>query len=129
MVFRRSALEQVGLFDEQFHMFAEEIDLFRRFARAGWQTWVVPQATATHLAGLSTRNHPDPETASNFRRQSYRSICLYYRKHHSWAMASVLRGLLAARVTGRLLGRVLPAFPRSGPQRTPGEHSAVSLQC
>ena len=122
MVFRRSALEQAGLFDEQFHMFAEEIDLFRRLARAGWQTWVVPAATATHLAGSSTRNHSDPATASRFRRQSYRSICLYYQKHHSWATAAVLRGLLAARVMLRLVGSLLPPFHRSGPRRGPGEH-------
>ena len=89
VVFRRAALDQAGLFDEQFHMFAEEIDLFRRLARVGWHAWVVPEATATHLAGVSTRNHSDPVVASRFRRQSYRSICLYYRKHHNWATAAV----------------------------------------
>ena len=124
MIFKRAALQQAGLFDEQFHMFAEEIDLFRRLARSGWQTWVVPAATAIHLAGSSTRNHPDPETASRFRRQSYRSICLYYRKHHGGITLVVLRGLLAVRVTGRLVGSVLPGAYRSGPPRSPAEHLA-----
>ena len=122
VVFRRAALEQAGLFDEQFHMFAEEIDLFRRFAQAGWHAWVVPEATATHLAGLSTRNHSDPTMATRFRRQSYRSICLYYRKHHNWATAAVLRGLLAGRVSLRLAGSLLPTCCRSGPRRRPAEH-------
>ena len=124
VIFKRAALQQAGLFDEQFHMFAEEIDLFRRLARSGWQTWVVPAATAIHLAGSSTRNHLDPETASRFRRQSYRSICLYYRKHHGGITLVVLRGLLAVRVTGRLVGSVLPGAYRSGPPRSPAEHLA-----
>ncbi len=124
VVFRRAALDQAGLFDEQFHMFAEEIDLFRRLARVGWHAWVVPEATATHLAGVSTRNHSDPVVASRFRRQSYRSICLYYRKHHNWATAAVLRGLLAARVSLRLVGSLLPTALRSGPRRSSAEHIA-----
>ena len=122
VVFRHSALQQSGLFDEQFYMFAEEIDLFRRLSLVGWQTWVVPSATATHFAGLSSRNHPDPEVALGFRRQSYRSMCLYYRKHHSWITSVVLRGLLASRVTGRLIGSVLPMVHRSGPRRIQSEH-------
>ena len=32
VIFKRAALQQAGLFDEQFHMFDEEIDLFRRLA-------------------------------------------------------------------------------------------------
>ena len=80
VVFRRAALEAVGLFDEQYHMFAEEIDLFRRLSRGGWTAWVLPSERATHYEGQTSRNHPDPVTASKFRQQSYRSICIYYSK-------------------------------------------------
>ena len=82
VVFRRAALEEVGLFDEQYHMFAEEIDLFRRLSRGGWTAWVLPSERAAHYEGRTTRNHPDPATAAKFRLQSYRSICIYYSKHH-----------------------------------------------
>ena len=112
VVFRREALEDVGLFDEQFHMFAEEIDLFRRLAGAGWTVWALPDVQATHIAGVTSRNHPDPELAARFRVQSYRSLCIYYRKHHSWLGATCLRGVLLARLLARL-GRSLV---RSGPR-------------
>ena len=108
VVFNRAALQESGLFDEQFHMFAEEIDLFRRLFDMGWSAWVVPDVAATHVAGTSTRNHEDSLTAARFRQQSYRSMCLYYRKHHTWSTAAALRGMLAARVSGRVFGLLLP---------------------
>ena len=104
VVFARPALADVGLFDEQFHMFAEEIDLFNRLLSAGWTAWVLPEVHATHFGGLTTRNHSDPAKAKQFRLRSYRSMCLYYQKHHTWPTATVLRGLLATRLFGRFLG-------------------------
>ena len=102
VVFRRAALEQVGLFDEQFWMFAEEIDLFQRCADRGWEVWVVPEAKIVHDGGETTRNHPDRDQSSRFRQQSYRSICRYYAKHHSLTVRLWLRFELAVRVSGRL---------------------------
>ena len=117
VVFARPALVDVGLFDEQFHMFAEEIDLFNRLWSAGWTAWVLPEVHATHFAGLTTRNHPDPAKAKQFRLRSYRSMCLYYRKHHTWPTATVLRGLLATRLFGRFLGALAsPAIQWDAPR-------------
>ena len=39
MLLRRSALEEVGLFDERYWMYMEDIDLSYRFKEAGWTTW------------------------------------------------------------------------------------------
>ena len=111
VVFNRPALEEVGLFDEQFHMFAEEIDLFHRLSVAGWTAWVVPTVEATHLASMTTRNHPDPVLAADFRLRSYRSMCIYYRKHHAWVTAAVLRAVLAARISERLLRSLISTRP------------------
>ena len=126
VVFTRRALEEVGLFDEQFHMFAEEIDLFQRLSFAGWTAWVVADADvqATHLAGLSTRNHINPELAERFRLQSYRSMCVYYRKHHAWVTAALMRGLLVARLSGRLLRSFVTGETRWDAPRGPREQLA-----
>ena len=121
-MFKRAALEEVGLFDEQYHMFAEEIDLFRRLSRGVWTAWVLPSERATHYEGRTSRNHPDPVTASKFRQQSYRSICIYYSKHHSWFTASLLRGMLAVRITVRLVRSLVPMSLLGGDQRSPAEH-------
>jgi GT2 family glycosyltransferase len=51
---RREAIQQVGLLDERYHMYVEEIDWSKRIVSAGWQAYCVPQATVTHFGGQST---------------------------------------------------------------------------
>lgn len=54
MVVRRSVLEQVGLFDETFFLYFEEVDLCRRVRAAGHSIWYVRDARVTHIGGLTT---------------------------------------------------------------------------
>jgi N-acetylglucosaminyl-diphospho-decaprenol L-rhamnosyltransferase len=55
---RRSALEELGGFDESYFMFAEDMDLCWRARQAGWGVGVQPAAVVTHLEGVSRRVHP-----------------------------------------------------------------------
>lgn len=55
---RRSALEELGGFDEAYFMFAEDIDLCWRAHQAGWGVGVEPQAVVTHVHGVSRRHNP-----------------------------------------------------------------------
>jgi N-acetylglucosaminyl-diphospho-decaprenol L-rhamnosyltransferase len=48
MLVRRTALEQVGGFDERFFLYCEDVDLCRRLWEAGWAVRYVPAATALH---------------------------------------------------------------------------------
>jgi hypothetical protein len=52
---RANAMRQVGLFDERFFMYSEEIDLCRRLRAAGWRIRYVPTAEVAHLEGGSSR--------------------------------------------------------------------------
>jgi GT2 family glycosyltransferase len=52
---RASAAAEVGLFDERFFMYSEEIDWCRRFRTAGWQIAYVPDAGVVHMEGASAR--------------------------------------------------------------------------
>lgn len=54
VLIRRRLLEEVGLFDEGFFLYFEEVDLAWRSARAGWESWYVPEASILHDAGAST---------------------------------------------------------------------------
>ncbi|HEX6886379.1 MAG TPA: glycosyltransferase family 2 protein [Planctomycetota bacterium] len=54
VLLRREVLEQVGLFDEGYFLYFEEVDLTWRAAAAGWESWYVPEARALHEAGAST---------------------------------------------------------------------------
>ncbi len=55
---RRSALEELGGFDESYFMYAEDTDLCWRARRAGWGVVYVPEAVVTHVQGISTARHP-----------------------------------------------------------------------
>lgn len=54
MMVRREVTQQVGLFDEGFHMYCEEIDWCMRIKRAGWEIYCVPTAEVIHHEGQST---------------------------------------------------------------------------
>jgi N-acetylglucosaminyl-diphospho-decaprenol L-rhamnosyltransferase len=52
---RGTAASEVGLFDERFFMYSEELDWCRRFRAAGWGIAYVPSAEVQHLEGASAR--------------------------------------------------------------------------
>jgi N-acetylglucosaminyl-diphospho-decaprenol L-rhamnosyltransferase len=53
LLVRRSAADEVGLFDEDFFMFSEESDWLFRFRAAGWKVLFTPKAEVVHLGGAS----------------------------------------------------------------------------
>jgi GT2 family glycosyltransferase len=54
---RAAAIRQVGLMDEGFFMYAEEIDWCLRARRAGWEVYCLPAAVVVHHGGGSTRHY------------------------------------------------------------------------
>jgi GT2 family glycosyltransferase len=53
LLVRREAADAVGLFDEDFFMFSEEVDWMTRFRRAGWSVMFFPGAEVVHVGGAS----------------------------------------------------------------------------
>ena len=53
LLVRREAADGVGLFDEDFFMFSEEVDWLTRFRRAGWKVLFFPGAEVVHVGGAS----------------------------------------------------------------------------
>lgn len=90
VMFRRQALEQVGLFDEGFFLYHEEIELMWRMRRAGWTIATEPRSRVRHVGGGSTGVH-SREVAERFRPRRpfywYRSRARYF---------GLTRGRLAA---------------------------------
>src|SRR5215213_771829 len=93
---RRAVLEQVGLLDERFFMYAEEVDWCYRIRQAGWAIWQEPRARVTHVGGAAT---------SQFRSRMlvalYDSRLRFFRKHYSrrfirWHLRIVRAGMLRA---------------------------------
>lgn len=54
MMVRREVFEDIGLLDEDYFLYFEELDFCHRARRAGWQTWLEPAARVTHLEGAAT---------------------------------------------------------------------------
>lgn len=61
VMFRTSALQSTGLFDEGFFLYFEETELMWRMSKAGWQIWHEPAAKVFHAGGAATKIR-DPET-------------------------------------------------------------------
>lgn len=93
---RRDILEEVGLFDESFFLYFEDIDLCVRIREKGYALEYLPQARVYHEGGAST------EGLRLLSRYYYRKSQLYfYRKHNSKAAQVLLRFYL--RINFRLL--------------------------
>jgi hypothetical protein len=54
MMIRRAVFDAVGLLDEQYFMYYEEVDFCLRANRAGWRCWYVPASRVVHLVGQSS---------------------------------------------------------------------------
>jgi N-acetylglucosaminyl-diphospho-decaprenol L-rhamnosyltransferase len=54
MILRRTMLDEIGLLDEGLYTYFDDSDICLRAARAGWETWFVPESRITHLEGAST---------------------------------------------------------------------------
>jgi N-acetylglucosaminyl-diphospho-decaprenol L-rhamnosyltransferase len=83
---RRETIEQVGLLDEGFFMYSEELDWCRRIKAEGWQVVYLPTARVIHYGAQSS------EQVKSFQHiQFQRSKIRYFRKHHGLWQAEVLR--------------------------------------
>lgn len=91
MMLRREVIMQVGMFDEQFFMYSEEIDWAWRIRRAGWDVLCVPAARVTHLEGRSA-SQIRPLSIVNL----WTSRLLFYRKHYPAWKVLAARLMIAA---------------------------------
>lgn len=89
MLVRREAFEQVGLLDESFFMYSEELDWCRRIAAAGWRVAYLPQAVVLHYEGQSSGQ---VVAARHIRFES--SKIHYFHKHHGAWQAILVRTFL-----------------------------------
>lgn len=73
---RRKALDEVGMLDEDFFMYGEDIDLSYRLLKGGWENWYLPYAI-THYKGRSTQ-----KTDYRYVHIFYQAMLIFLRKHY-----------------------------------------------
>ena len=77
MLVRREAIRDVGVLDESFFMYGEDLDWALRIKEAGWRVYYYPEVTVLHVKRASSRQNPRSQV------DFWRSMGIFYRKHYS----------------------------------------------
>lgn len=101
---RRSVLDEIGLLDETFFMYGEDIDLSYRIVRAGYHNYYLPETTIIHYKGESTK-----KGSLNYVLTFYNAMIIFARKHFRGNSAQgfvmMLQAAIYLRATISLLNR------------------------
>ncbi|MFT5290888.1 MAG: N-acetylglucosaminyl-diphospho-decaprenol L-rhamnosyltransferase [Planctomycetota bacterium] len=125
MLIRRSALEDVGAFDESFFLYYEETDWCLRAQALGWWIAHLPGSVCTHIGGASSGDPTEESsqvTAKHFRASRRR----YFRKHHGVLALAAVEGLHLARRLRVWARPVHDSLTQPGTTPSPTKESGVS---
>jgi GT2 family glycosyltransferase len=96
---RKQALDSVGLLDEQYFMYGEDIDWCHRFWKNGWRIVYLPGAAAVHFGGGSSARAP-----ARFYVEMQRANMQYWKRYHNTISQAAYTAIVAfhqaLRVTG-----------------------------
>ncbi len=103
MLMRRAALDRVGLFDEGYWMYMEDLDLCYRFAEAGWITWYEPSVSVRHLKAGTSGKHRSPRLNYAF----HYGMLRFYRSHYAPQRNPLLNAAVYAGIAVKLAASML----------------------
>jgi GT2 family glycosyltransferase len=98
MLLRKSVLDKVGLLDEIFFMYGEDIDLSYRIQKEGYKNYYFPETTIIHYKGESTK-----KGSLNYVKVFYKAMIIFAHKHFSGSKASVFALLIHLAIYFRAL--------------------------
>ena len=114
MMLRREALVQVGLMDEQFFMFLEDVDLGAQIRKAGWKVRFTPKASIVHHEGASISKN-FLKSALEFRR----SQLYFYKKYYGQpGLAGLKLFLLCKFFKNLVMSRLVSGFSSVGDEKS-----------
>ncbi len=96
MLVRGDTIREVGLMDETFFMYGEDLDWAYRIKGTGWKIYYNPAVTVLHVKKASTRQNPRAQV------EFYRAMDIFYRKHFAAQTPWWLHSLIVAAVATRL---------------------------
>lgn len=76
LLVRRSVIDRIGVMDEGFFMYYEEVDLCLRIKKAGWRIVFTPDAVINHIGGVSSKQAP-----VQMRIMAVKSLLYYFKKY------------------------------------------------
>lgn len=89
MLLRKSVLEEIGLLDEEFFMYGEDIDLSYRIQLGGYKNYYYPHTRIIHYKGESTK-----KSSVNYVFVFYNAMIIFARKHFSQKRAKTFTFLI-----------------------------------
>jgi hypothetical protein len=98
MLIRRVLMEKIGLLDEDFFMYGEDLDYCFRCREAGFKVWYYPKTLATHYKGESSKI-----ISFQALRWFHDSMWLFYKKHYWQKYPWILHGVVWLGIKARLL--------------------------
>jgi hypothetical protein len=107
MMVRREVIEQVGLLDEKYFMYGEDIDWCYRIKNAGWKIVYYPRAQIIHYKGASSKKKKW-ETIYEF----HRAMFLFFNDHYKDKYNLVIRYLVYLGIAARYVISVIKNIVR-----------------
>ena len=89
MLMRKTVLDQVGLLDETFFMYGEDIDLSYRIQKGGFKNYYYPETRIIHYKGESTK-----KGSINYVFVFYKAMVIFAKKHFSQNHAKIFSFLI-----------------------------------
>lgn len=99
IMLRRTLFDQVGLFSEDYFMYAEDLDLCYKIRQAGYTNYYIPNAAAIHFGGGSTEKRPSDFSVVMMRESVWR----FMKKHRGKIYGLAYRASTLISAVGRLL--------------------------
>ena len=121
---RLAAIEDVGLLDESFFIYGEDMDWCKRFRDAEWNVVFVPQAQAIHYGGASSANSP-----VRFFVEKQKADLQYWRKHHSRMAVGVYYAISLLHHAFRVVGYSLRTLVTQGEDEMAWYKARRSFAC
>ena len=106
---RRAAIEQVGVMDERFFVYGDDIDWCYRFVKAGWKVLFTPAGQIIHYGGQTTKRE-----AGRFSLQLHGAVLINVKTHYNWFTFTMCRLLTASYLFMRVPYWVCKASLRAG---------------
>jgi GT2 family glycosyltransferase len=115
MLVRRSVVDRVGLLDERFFMYGEDLDWCLRTRKAGWTVRYEPAVVVQHQHGAASRTRA-LRTTFHF----FRAMDLFYRKHYVNRYHPLVSGVVRTAIYGALAVAMCRTFLTAPAQRRVG---------
>jgi GT2 family glycosyltransferase len=107
MLLRKKALDKVGLLDEDFFMYGEDIDLSYRIIKGGYKNFYFPETRIIHYKGESTK-----KSSVNYVFVFYNAMLIFARKHFTHSNAKMFSFLINFAVYFRAFAALLSRFAK-----------------